>query len=209
MFTAKVSAPVLKQVNEKLDDIIKNIRDTSRKLLSTCNTYEEVSNKLYEYIYTSCETESRTISSSLYTDLYNQISNSGYFSNIQLVDEFYSMDMRNYLSENCKFELEKKFTYSPKNIKKISITVSGGIAVVGSVISLMLILPTGIIPSILIGGIAYPVTSKIMDRKNFENYLFTVEVYLKELKKRFLSWVETFEEYYSETVENLLQKCRQ
>ncbi|MGN1411546.1 MAG: hypothetical protein ACI4WH_03425 [Oscillospiraceae bacterium] len=209
MFTAKVTAPVLKQVNEKLDNIIKNIRDTSRKLLSTCNTYEEASNKLYEYIYTSCETESRTISSSLYSDLYNQISNSGYFSNVELVNEFYSLDMRNYLSENCKFELEKKFTYSPKDIKKTSIIVAGGIAVVGSVISLMLILPMGIIPSVIVGGVAYPVTSKIIDRKNFENYLFTVEVYLKELKKKFLSWIESFEEYYSETMEGLIQKCRQ
>lgn len=208
MFMAKITAPVLKQVNEKLDTIIDGIRSTSRKLLDTCNSYEEISLQLYDYIRTSCETESRTISASLYTDLYNQISTSAYFSNAELVNEFYSLDMRNYLAENCKFEINKKFEYSPKNIKKISLIVSGSIAIVGSAISIMLILPVGIVPSIIIGGIAYPITSNILDKKNFEDYLFSVEVYLKELKNKFLSWVEQFENYYSETIEELLQKCR-
>lgn len=208
MFMAKITAPVLKQVNEKLDTIINSIRSTSRKLLDTCNSYEEVSLQLYDYIKTSCETESRTISASLYTDLYNQISTSAYFSNAGLVNEFYSLDMRNYLAKNCKFELSKKFEYSPKNIKKISLIVSGSIVVVGSAISIMLILPIGIIPSVIFGGVAYPITSNVLDRKNFENYLFSVEVYLKELKNKFLSWIEQFENYYSETIEELLQKCR-
>jgi hypothetical protein len=172
-----------------------------------CNSYDEVSQKLYNYIVSSCMTESKAISSSLYSDLYGQTSTSRYFQNPDLVNAFYTLDVRSHLEENCRFEITAKFDYTPKDIRKTSLIVSGGIAVVGSVFSLIILTPIGIVPSVVLGAVAYPITSKIMDRKNFEDYLFNVEVYLKELKKKFLTWVESFEDYYSLTVEGLLKQC--
>lgn len=206
MYTANVSVALVKQIDDKVDTIIKKIREKSRKLLNNCNDYKELSQKLDEYITSCCEAEIRSISSSLYFDLYGQTSQSRLFSNPELVSEFYAIDMRNYLNENCQFKMENNFSYHSKNRQKIAIIVGGGIAVIGSLISIGLMLPIGIIPSVIVGGIAYPITFKTIEKNNLINYLVNVELYLKELKTTFTSWIENFEKFYSNTIDDMLCK---
>jgi hypothetical protein len=206
MFTANVETKTIRQIETKVDTIVQNIRDRSRKLLSSCNTYEEACSKLDEYITTCCSSEVRSMSSSMYFDLYSQISQSRLFSNPELVNEFYAIDMRNYLNENCQFQLSERFSYSPKDRQKLAIGVGGGIAVVGTAVSLGLILPLGIVPSVVVGALAYPLTFKTVEKKNVEDYLVTVDLYLKRLKDSFMLWVQQFEEYYSNTVDDIICK---
>jgi len=206
MYTAKVSIEIIKQIEKKIDNIIGDIREKSRKLLTTCNTYQEACEKLDKYINSCCDAEIRSISSSIYFDLYAQFSESRLFSNPSLVNEFYSIDMRNYLNDNCKFEVNSGFAYSSKSRKKYALLVSAGIAVVGSLMSLGLTLPIGIIPSIIVGGVAYPVTYRIVQTRNIEDYLVDVEIYLKGLKTNFLSWIDNFETCYSKTIDDLVKK---
>lgn len=206
MFTANVNIEVIRQIETKIDKIVENIRDKSRKLINNCNTYEEMSKKLDEYISSCCETEVRSIASSLYFDLYTQISQSKLFANPEIVNEFYAIDMRNYLNENCKFNIGENFTYSPKNRQKFAIGIGGGIAVVGSVISLALMLPIGIVPSVIVGAVAYPITYKTVEKKNIETYLVNVELYLKALKVKFTDWITEFENCYSNTIDDIICK---
>lgn len=206
MYTVEITDKTSKQIETKIDNIVNSIRDKSRKLLNTCNTYEEVSNKLKEYIVSCCSTESRSISSSIYFDLYGQFSQSKFFSNPDLVKEFYALDMRNYINDNCKFNIDSEFSYLSKDRQKYSIAIGGGIAVVGSIISIAIALPMGIIPSVIVGAIAYPVTYKTVQNSNIENYLVDVEIYLKNLKSAFTSWVNSFESLYSETINDLMCK---
>lgn len=206
MYTVEISREISRQIENKVDSIIDSIREKSRKLLNTCNTYEEVANKLDEYITSCCNAESRSISSSIYFDLYTQFSQSKLFSNPELVNEFYSIDMRNYLNETCKFNIGNAFSYSSKDRQKYSIAIGVGIAIVGSVISVGLSLPLGIIPSVLVGAVAYPITYKTIQSKNIENYLVNVELYLKNLKSTFMSWINSFESCYSETINDLVCK---
>jgi hypothetical protein len=67
-------------------------------------------------------------------------------------------------------------------------------------------LPVGIIPSVLVGAVAYPITNKLTERANLENYLVSVELYLKELKSAFVTWVRKFEALYSETLSDIMCK---
>lgn len=206
MFTANVNIEIIRQIETKIDKIVENIRDKSRKLINNCNTYEEMSKKLDEYISSCCETEVRSIASSLYFDLYTQISQSRLFSNPEIVNEFYALDMRNYLNENCKFNIGENFSYSPKNRQKFAIGIGGGIVVVGSVISLALMLPIGIVPSVIVGALAYPITYKTIERKNIETYLVNVDLYLKALKNKFTNWIAEFENCYSNTIDDIICK---
>ncbi|MCC8068215.1 MAG: hypothetical protein LIO71_00370 [Ruminococcus sp.] len=206
MYTVQISDEISKQIEDKVDDIINSIREKSRKLLNTCNTYDEATSKLGEYITSCCDAESRSISSSLYFDLYSQFSQSRLFSNPELVNEFYALDMRNYLNENCRFNLNDNFSYSSKDRQKYSISIGVGIAIIGSAISIALSLPLGTIPSVLVGAIAYPVTFKTVQNRNIEKYLVDVELYLKRLKSTFMTWVNSFEDCYSETINDLMCK---
>lgn len=206
MYTVEITDKTSKQIETKIDNIVNSIRDKSRKLLNTCDTYDEVSNKLKEYIVSCCDTESRSISSSIYFDLYGQFSQSRFFSNPELVKEFYALDMRNYINENCKFNMDSDFSYLSKDRQKYSIAIGGGIALVGSIISVAIALPLGIVPSVIVGAIACPVTYKIIQNSNIENYLVDVEIYLKNLKSAFTSWIDNFESLYAETINDLMCK---
>lgn len=206
MFMAKVNTQLNKQIEAKIDSITSNVREKARKLLTTCNTYGDAVDRLNEYVSSCCDAEIRGISSSLYFELYTQLSESKIFTNPALVSEFYAIDMRNYMNQNCKFQITDKFSYSEKDKKKISIVLGGGIAVVGSVFSVALSLPTGIIPSVIIGGIVAPVTYSFLNSKNVEDYLVDVELYLKDLKSKILEWVDKFIAFYCETIDDLVFK---
>jgi hypothetical protein len=206
MYTANISKELNLQIEDKVDTIIKNVRDKSRKLLTSCNDYGEVSKQLDDYIISCCNAEVRGISASLFSDLHEQASHTKLFNNSELVDEYYSIDMRTYLTSHCYFKMQDNFAIAPKDCKKLAILVGGGIAVVGSAISLLLMLPVGIIPSVLVGAVAYPITNKLTERANLENYLVSVELYLKELKSAFVTWVRKFEALYSETLSDIMCK---
>jgi hypothetical protein len=64
----------------------------------------------------------------------------------------------------------------------------------------------GIVPSVVVGALAYPLTFKTVEKKNVEDYLVTVDLYLKRLKDSFMLWVQQFEEYYSNTVDDIICK---
>jgi hypothetical protein len=206
MYTVNVSTPLVRQIDDKVTVIINNIREKSRKLLSNCQTYDELSQKLDEYIMSCCDAEIRSISSSVYFDLYGQTSKSRIFSDPELVSEFYALDMRNYLNENCQFKMDNHFSCSYRNRQKLSVMVGGGIAVGGSVISLLLMLPIGIVPSVMVGAVSYPITFKTVEKSNLTNYLVSVELYLKELQSAFNAWVQNLESFYCSTVEDMLCK---
>ena len=102
--------------------------------------------------------------------------------------------------------MDSDFSYLSKDRQKYSIAIGGGIALVGSIISVAIALPLGIVPSVIVGAIAYPVTYKIIQNSNIENYLVDVEIYLKNLKSAFTSWIDNFESLYAETINDLMCK---
>ncbi len=206
MYTVNVSTPLVKQIDDKVTVIINNIRDKARKLLTNCQTYEELSQKLDEYIVSCCDAEVRSISSSMYFDLYGQTSKSRIFSDPELVSEFYALDMRNYLNENCQFKIENHFSCKYSDRQKLGAIVGGGIALGGSLISIGLLLPIGILPSVVVGAVSYPITFKTIEKNNLTNYLVSVELYLKELQANFNNWVQNFETFYCSTIEDMLCK---
>lgn len=202
------------KIQRKVDLIFEELSTQAMQLIESNSNLASVSEQITRSISGELIVRSKTLITDIYAEMSKHTLSSAEFEDAEHKNMFFTSNLRADLLEKYRFEIKNVDAYKKginyHEINKIyaSLTVAAGTATIGGVLSYALTHTVSIPIVVIIAGavsafcasyfLAVPKTNKAAFKK-------AILMYLEEMKKDFLKWLDDVEIYYNKRINELIK----
>lgn len=195
----------------KIDVLFDEISKSVNESIDISASREAAAQSVTDIVSSTLAARSKTMLSDLYSTLSKEVLNN--CPDISKQNDFYEADLRGELFSKYNFATTvSKMDYKEVNQLLVAGCVTGGIALVGGIgvyaalknaLISSWVIPVAALVAVSIGAFlaTYISTGKI----NKANFKKATNNYLTGMKKDFLAWFDTIEEYFNKRVQEIME----
>lgn len=186
-----------------IDKAFSTMRERVHEIERETLNRKETAKAICDYVSATIAAESKSLVSSLYTQLSEETLGKEPFLTTRNKNKFYEKDIWALIFDKYSFSTQEKIDYDVVDANVAALPVPLGTAGLGAVLSIALS-KTIIIPIALVvaGGLYLFIRDK-KQKSNTENFISAIDSYLETIKRELMVWFESIEYFYKQQVEEI------
>lgn len=200
-------------IKNDIEELFNQLNTKANKIVHYSSDLKAASKEIKDYVASVISSRSKGYIIDLYADLSIETLNEPVFgSSVKNSSKFYDYDLQQKMMENFAFNITKTPAFDTEiQYKKVAAgrkSVGCG-AVAGIIVWVLLSLFDVPVGYVIVGtpvaaiGTGVAVYYKVVPEMNKQRFSNSVNMWLQDLKKAFLEWVDRLIEYYDQEVDAL------
>lgn len=200
------------KVKSNIEKLFQEIRENVQEIIMNSNNSSSATQSIMEYVSSKITAASRGYMTDVYASLSKAILSEAIFQDSANANKFYELNLRQKIFDAYQFDINDLSSYKSgigfKEISRIYVAagVTMGTLFVGGVLNVSFPKDINFSPiviiavAVILGCVTY---FKAVPEYNKFKYISTVDVFITELEKGLILWVDVVEKYFNQEISDL------